>query len=78
MGESERLTKLMRHIASEAYTPEGHRALAAEHNELARQAMRRRDFAAADKHSEMARAHTTMATSLSGLARDIAKRKASR
>ena len=78
MSESERLTKLMLHVASEAYTPEGHRALAAEHHEIARQARRRRDIEASDRHDEMARAHTALASSLSALARDIAKRKASR
>lgn len=78
MSESERLTKLMLHVASEAYTPEGHRALAAEHHELARQARRRRDIMASDQHDEMARAHTALASSLTALARDITKRKASR
>lgn len=78
MSEPERLTKLMRHVASEAYTPEGHRALAAEHHELARQARRHRDIIASDQHDEMARAHSALASSLSSLARDIARRKASR
>ncbi len=67
--------EIRRHVASEASTARGHHALALTHYRESEKFNIRGDYAKADYHGQMAHAHESVARSLEGVTRAIAKRR---
>jgi len=67
--------EIRRHVAGEASTAKGHHALALTHYRESAKFNVRGDYAKADYHGQMAHAHESIARSLEGVTRAIAKRR---